>query len=508
MDFDAVSSATNISLTAMLNWIINPTDIMDKKIIAVIAVAIIVVAGCGAFALSNGGDDRDSKPIDELAKSGNYLKIFGNADGDYRLDNNDIKIIQDYVDGKTDKSSLITVTEKDNGRTYYLADANLDGEVDASDIAYLKGIIDRTDESMNLIDTFGHLCTVPLKIDRIACDYFATAELLNLVGVQNKIVACTNALFVLKDYYLQNADTSKMVNFFSRVSPDYEKVAEANPDVWVVSEDYGPNYKDNTKTVVVGLDTLIFDFDNIYAASPIMSALLAGYMFDNVDKAVEYVNWYLDTWNMLYSKTSKLSSEDRPVVFYTGYSNCIKMDTDGTTIKTTTNTMRIFPDNTVPWQAVKLAGGTNLLDKYPGEITKKPRPTSGVYADMEWFVEQNYDYAFFHCTKYTGSGTVSAVVPDHGYLCDDPSEYRKAQSTLADISYFADSCKAGNMYLTPGDFMNGASGGLMNAILVAVVIHPDLFPDLDLDKEFQKYIDLMGFDYDLSKHGTFFVKNA
>ena len=48
----------------------------------------------------------------------------------------------------------------------------------------------------------------------------------------------------------------------------------------------------------------------------------------------------------------------------------------------------------------------------------------------------------------------------------------------------------------------------MNAILVAVVIHPDLFQDLDLDKEFQKYIDLMGFDYDLSKHGTFFVKNA
>lgn len=482
---------------------------MDKKAIAAIVIVVVVIVCAGAYVLVSGDDDNkdDSKPIDNLVGSGNYLKIFGNANGDYKLDNDDIQIIQDYIDGKTTSSSLIRVTEQDNNTSYYLADANLDGKVDAEDITYLKGIIDRSGQSMNLIDTFGHLCTVPLNIERIACDYFATAELLNLVGVQDRIVACTNALYVLKDYYLMNADTEHIVNFYSRVSPDYEKAAEANPDVWVVSEDYGPTYKGNTQAVVVGLDTLVFDFDNIYAASPVMSALLAGYMFNNVDKAVEYVNWYLETWNMLYSKTSTLSDSDRPVVFYTGYGSCIKMDTDGSTIKSGSNTMRIFPDNTVPWQAVKLAGGTNLLDKYPGEIVKKSRPTANVSADMEWFVEQDYDYAFFHCTKYTGSGTVSKVVPDHGYLCDDPSEYKKAQSTLGSISYFADSCKAENMYLTPGDFMNGASGGLMNAILVASVIHKDLFPDLDLQSEFQKYIDLMGFDYDLSKHGTFFVTN-
>ena len=55
--------------------------------------------------------------------------------------------------------------------------------------------------------------------------------------------------------------------------------------------------------------------------------------------------------------------------------------------------------------------------------------------------------------------------------------------------------------------MNGASGGILSAILVACVIHPDLFPDLDLQEEHQEYIDLMGFDYDLSQHGVFFVEN-
>ncbi len=481
---------------------------MNKKLITIIAILALVIAACGTYAVINSDDERKEMPIDELAKSGNYLIIFGNANGDYKLDNEDIAIIQDYIDGKIPTSALIKVKEKDEGKSYYLADANLDNKVDADDIKILQGIIDRSGTTMNLIDTFGHLCTVPLDVKRIACDYFATAELLNLVGAQDRIVACTNALYVLKDYYLMNADTNNIVNFHSRVSPDYEKAAEANPDVWVVSEDYGPVYKNNTQAVVVGLDTLVFDFENIYAASPVMSALLAGYMFNNIEKAVDYVNWYLETWNMLYSKTSVLSDSDRPVVFYTGYGSCIKMDTDGSTIKTTTNTMRIFPDNTVPWQAVKLAGGTNLIDKYPGEIVKKNRPTANVSADMEWFIEQDYDYAFFHCTKYTGSGTISATVPDHGYLCDDSSEYKKAQTTLANIPYFADSCDPKNMYLTPGDFMNGASGGLMNAILVASVIHSDLFPDLDLQKEFQKYIDLIGFDYDLSKHGTFFVTNA
>ncbi len=481
---------------------------MDKKILAILVVAIMVVAGVGAYCFMPHGEKIG---INDLAKSGNYLKIIDNASGDYLLNDDDVKIIQDYVDGKIEVGDLKIVKESDNQTEYYLADANCDGKVDATDITVLKGIINRSGQYMNLIDTFGHLCKVPLKIDRVACDYFATAELLNMVGAQDKIVGATKALIVLKDYYLQGVpDMSKVVNFNSRTAPDYEALEVADPQVWVVSEDYAPKYNGNTSAVVVGLDTLVFDFDNILASSPIMSALLIGYMFDKVDKSIEYVNWYLKTWNMLNDKTANLEKKDRPTVFYTGYGGNMTMTTDGTstTTETATKTLRYFPSNTVCWQAVKLAGGYNLIDDYPTVLDKPKRPTSNVNMDLEWLSTQKWDYTFVHCTKYQGgSGNMSPTVPNHGYICDDPSEYRKAQDTLTNITVLKNACDGKNMYLTPGDFMNGASGGLLSAIMVATVIHADLFPNLDLNKEFQTFIDMMGFNYDLSKHGVFFLYN-
>lgn len=462
-------------------------------------VVVILLGGIvGYVALSDNNSGNDSG-ID-LVSGGNYLKIFGNSNGDHLLDESDVEIIQEYVDGTIQESELVKVSEEDEGKTYYLADANLDGKVDAADIDYLRGIIDRSGQEMNLIDTFGHLVTVPLHSERIICDYFATAEILMLVGVQDKIVGASNALMVLSDYYLQGADLDNVVNFYSRTSPDYEAVAEASPDIWVVSEDYAPTYGGNVNCPVVGLDSLIFDFDDIYTSSPIISALLAGYIFNNVDKALQYVDWYLEKWDMLYSVTSNLSDEDRPLVFCTGYDSHIVDQSD--------NETRVFLSNTVPYKAVELAGGKNVIDLCNSLPDPKPRPTSNVNMELEWISEQTYDYMFVHCTKYTGSGSVSSTVPDHGYTCNDPSEYREAQDGLGSIVPFANSCDADNMYLMPGDYMNGASGGILTALMIASVIHPDLFPDLDVLEEQQEYIDLMGFDFDVSQNGVFFLENA
>ena len=485
---------------------------MDKKITAIVVVAILLVAGAAVYFVVFNGKDSGKITIDDLSKTGNYMKIMGNGNGDYLLDNDDIKIIDDYIDGKITSSDLLAVQESDNKKNYYLADANCDGVVDSKDKQVLKGIIDRSGEYMNIIDTFGHLCKVPLNIERIACDYFATAELLNMVGAQDKIVGASKALIVLGDYYLQNVpDLSKVVDFNSRTgtNTDFEALEKVNPQVWVVSEDYGPILSDKTSAVVIGLDTLVFDFDNILASSPIMSALLAGYIFNQPQKGIDYVNWYLKTWNMLHDKTANLTLENRPTVFYTGYGQNMSMKDDGSgiTYETATKTIRYFPSNTVCWQAVELAGGHNLIDDYPTTLDKPKRPTSNVNMDLEWLSTQKWDYTFVHCTKYTGSGTMSKVVPNHGYLCDDPKEYRTAQDTLNNVTVLKNACELKNMYLTPGDFMNGASGGLMSAIMVATVIHPDLFSDLDLNEEFQTYIDLMGFEYDLSEHGTFFLYN-
>lgn len=469
---------------------------MNNKIVAILIVAILLVSGGAAYLLVANDPQAKDTEID-LISNNVSMKIFGNANGDHRLDDQDVELIQNYIDGKIGSDDLISVTDKDYKKTYFLADANLDGRVNSEDITFLKSIINRTGDNMNLMDSFGHIVSVPLHIDKIVCDYFCTAELLQLMGVQSKIVAVSNALMVLSDYYLQGVDDkSKLVNFYSRTTPDYEAVAETDPDVWILSEDRIDRSK--TNAAVIGLDQLTFNFDNIYESGPVEAALIAGYIFNNTEAAEKYVKWYLDIWNMLYSKTSVLSDDDRPRVFYTGWGGHITDQNN--------KTLRIFLDNTVCWQAVNLAGGYNIIDDYPGELQKASTPTANVNLGIEWIADQDYDFLFAHCTRYTGSGTVSKLVPDHGYICEDDSEYRAGQESLGDYRLFQ-CCDPDNMYLTPGDYMNGASGGLLSAILVASVIHPEIFPELDLQEEHQKYINLMGFDYDLSQHGTFFCSN-
>lgn len=475
---------------------IHPSDIMESriKIAAIAVVAVIIIAGTGAFLLAGGDDDKGGIDITE---SGNYLKIFGNANGDHLLDDDDIDIIQGYIDGKIPESDLIKVADAD-GKEYYLADANTDGVVDAEDIEFFMGVIDRTNQYMYLFDSYNHLDAVPMNAKRIACDYFGDAELLMLVGAQSRIVATTHALIVLKDYYLQGAP-SNIVDYKSRTTPDFEAVAEVDPEIWVTTSDYKAKYSPNTNAVVIGLSMLTFDLEDVMSSPCLTSVLLAGYIFDNVKKAMDYVNWYLDTWHMLYDKTSGLGDEDRPDVFYTGYGNNVTNPSD--------QRLRYFPGNTGPYQAVVLAGGHNIIDDYPGGVAPAPSPTGGVYIDLEWISEQKYDCLFAHCTRYTGTGGISASVPDHGYICDDPSFLKEGQAALGNVKVLGYGCNAENMYCTPGDYMNGASGGLLTAVLVASCIHPDLFPDLSLQEEHQKYIDMLGFDYDLSKHGVFFVTN-
>jgi len=95
------------------------------KIMAVVVVLVLVVAGIAAFLIMN-NDKGKSVEIDAA------LEVYGNADNDYKIDSADKTIIQNIID-KKDGYTL----EK-----YPLADANYDGSVTSADIEIVNAIID------------------------------------------------------------------------------------------------------------------------------------------------------------------------------------------------------------------------------------------------------------------------------------------------------------------------------------------------------------------------------
>ncbi|TQS84874.1 hypothetical protein A3207_02295 [Candidatus Methanomassiliicoccus intestinalis] len=72
---------------------LHPSDIVNKKIIAVIAVVIVLLVASLSYVFLKGDDDNSSESLDAL------LEVYGNANNDAKIDENDISIVQDIISG-------------------------------------------------------------------------------------------------------------------------------------------------------------------------------------------------------------------------------------------------------------------------------------------------------------------------------------------------------------------------------------------------------------------------
>lgn len=462
---------------------------MDKKILTIAVIGIVIIGGVSAYILS--GDVDDGGDLD-LGGHGVLLTIFGNANGDDRLDEADVEAINAMAAGTGGEPLVVSDSD---GERRMLADANGDRTVDGKDAETVRGILDRSAGTMLILDSYMNYLEVPLDPSRIVCEYYSNVEIMKLLDAMDRIVATDNGPIYQSEYYLQGADVDSITSMGSHTKPDFESVQERDPDVWFTYGDKHDSFQPMTSAVVVGLNLTHVDMTDVYRSGVIVGTLIAGYMLDNVEDAREYVGWIVGLWNELHSKTSTLDDSDRPMVFYTGYGTS---GSDSYLLNDGCGTIRCFLESSNLYTAVELAGGRNLID---GRFPVMPDTTS-VSVDVEWLFEQDFEYVFVHSTKYRGNGSIDPVTPMNGYCTDDSSEWESTQKTISEKLLFRD-LDPDNVVMTAGVFMNNASGGLLNAVTVASKIHPDLFPDMDIQEIHQQYIDILGFDFDLDEHGVF-----
>jgi iron complex transport system substrate-binding protein len=95
---------------------------MNTKVIAVIVVVILVVAGVGIF-LAVRSDNGTERPVLDTE-----LQIYGNANGDWKIDRSDIDTLKEIIADSSKKTKY--------------ADSNGDGVIDQKDIDQVQSIID------------------------------------------------------------------------------------------------------------------------------------------------------------------------------------------------------------------------------------------------------------------------------------------------------------------------------------------------------------------------------
>ncbi len=127
------------------------------KLIAIIAVVAVVAVGVVVVVGMNNNSSHDDKETIDTA-----LAVYGNANNDTKVDQKDIDLIQEIIDGKKDK------------KDYPYADANNDNAVNKADIDFVKKIMDKTTDKV-------YIKCLDSKGKEVATE--VTYPMINIVGI-------------------------------------------------------------------------------------------------------------------------------------------------------------------------------------------------------------------------------------------------------------------------------------------------------------------------------------
>lgn len=287
---------------------------MDKKILVVIA-AVIVIAAAGVvyFTTQNGGnnvapEDDNGKLVGNTLSESNFpdtdsrLWVYGNANEDDKIDQDDIDYLRGIIDGKYSKTTL--------------ADTNANGIINENDIEYVKKIIAQNEIDVYYIDNYFKIAKVSWPVNSISIGYCSGAYAADVTGVCDKVDMIDSTI---ENYWKEmNPNFASAASYGTVESPDYEKIMLEKIDVYVTG------YADATadglspgKLNPAGIDVMFMstadnsgvDYPNEFIDR---SVVMFGYLLQgDMGKVYEYLEWHDDILQKLEAAGATIAEEDR-----------------------------------------------------------------------------------------------------------------------------------------------------------------------------------------------------
>lgn len=243
---------------------------MNKKIIVILIVVILVVGAAGAVLLGMNQDSKGKKTDNTNGR----LMVYGNANNDDYLDNDDLKMIESVIKGDAKESD------------YPYSDANHDGEVNDDDIEFVKRMIKREAMTIHAVNGFGD--TVDIKYPIKGCVVVGSNAMLAvhaIGGVTNGIVKGVTGESgkdkVLFSDVLDLPAISKKVT-----EADYEAVSNIAGVTAVITQASTAYLKNEATFVAGGYD--VFRISSSDGDESTAVAITLGYLMGLEERAMEY----------------------------------------------------------------------------------------------------------------------------------------------------------------------------------------------------------------------------
>ncbi|HOT06964.1 MAG TPA: ABC transporter substrate-binding protein [Methanotrichaceae archaeon] len=380
------------------------------------------------------------------------LGIFGNANMDDTIDERDIAYLRGIINGTNEITDL--------------ADANCDKEIDDKDIIRVKQIINGEEDEITLIDTTGREVTIKKPIGKIIVLNENVLEVMRSLDLDKESIAAVSSTAASKGKFFPEFKST--LNVGTGWKPDVEKIIEMHPDIAFLYATHFVSSCDEVQLLLEDAGITVVRLDCFKPESYLEEAVKLGFILDKEDQAEEFSKFYSRCINDIQDRLKGISNEDRPRVYFEGFGDPYKVGGQGT----------------VTHQIVDLAGGHDVFGDISGykDIDKE----EVIVRDPEIIIVQGYTRG-----KY-------------GYDVNDPTWLREMHDEMSKRKEISQVSALGNHRVHV--IIKELTGGkhFIAAAYLAKWFHPDLFRELDPQAIHQEYLTrFQHLDYDLDTQGVF-----
>jgi iron complex transport system substrate-binding protein len=320
--------------------------------------------------------------------------------------------------------------------------------------------------SITITDSADRTVEVPYPAESIVVLWDNPPEELRSLGAIDRIVGIDTATKAKVDAgFFPELEGVPVVGSWDE--PDYEQIAELDPDVVIMLSSYAPlpdevqEKLDPFGIAVVGLDFYIVDEWE-------REVRTLGQMLDTEEEAEEYIAFFTDYWDMLDERSATLSENEKKTVYFEGADKYLTY-------------------GGADWGCgipgmVRRAGGVDLFperEEYSFEV------------DPEEVAVRNPDFIFKGYSI--------------GYYLTDTTQCAEIRDEVADRAELSGTTAVQNddVYFISFDVAGGARKKF-GPMYLAKKLYPDLYTDMDPDDILKEYLE----NYqDLNYQGVYIYPN-
>ena len=477
-------------------------DTMENKqlgIIAVVVVVIVIVAGAAVALTKNNSNGSDKKTYEGI-QTGCNLWVYGNVNGDDKIDNSDVALLEKIVAG-TEQQVFIKIYDGYNAYGVHyasvsLADANGDGKITSDDVTKVKEIISYfekyskavTDGTLSsFTDTLKlyyencdlKMASVNLPVQHLGVVYYTNSEVVRLLGATDRVVLSDNTTInnhsvMLPEY--QRADITNVGD--TRFNLNAETLLTAYEDQGMTALFTGSSstYSDGLESKVgdkIDVIRLPAWEDNNFMAG----TLTLGYILGSTTTAYKYIDWANGVIDKISTDlkgvelTNIICAKGRVADLLAGNGNGSGRS-----------------------EITEWAGANNMVTTITPVTSEYPTITK------EWAVSKN-PQAIILSGNCGYEKSTAAAIKTNMY-----DVYDAAVSTYAGT----DAAKNGKIYIITDDIMTGPAA-IVGLAYAATLLHPDQTKNIDANAIFQEYVNNFGLgsSYKVTDHiDQFIYKSA